>query len=95
MTLLLAALAGPVPPGVVPVTENVYAVLPANPVTVKGDVVPAPVSPPGEEVAVYEIEPAPKSVGAVNATVAVLDPVAVAVPIVGAPGLRGQMPALV
>jgi hypothetical protein len=39
---LLAALAGPVPPGVVPVTLNVYDVLAPSPVTVIGDV-PDPV----------------------------------------------------
>jgi hypothetical protein len=45
-----------------------------------------PVPPEGLEVAVYVIEPAPKSDGTVKATVAVELPVAVAVPIVGAPG---------
>jgi hypothetical protein len=45
------------------------------------------VIPPGEDVAVYEVIVAPPLLaGAVNATVAVVDPVAVAVPIVGAPG---------
>ena len=66
--------------------------LPDKPLTVIGEDAPVPVIPPGLEVAVYVTAPAPKSVGAVNATVAVLDPVAVAVPIVGTPGLRGQMP---
>jgi hypothetical protein len=46
---------------------------------------------PGEDLAVYEIEPVPRSVGAVNTTDAVV-PDIVAVPIVGAPGLRGQFP---
>ena len=55
---------------------------------------PVPVNPPGDEVAVYVTAPAPRSDGAVYATVAVLEPVAVAVPIVGAPGIRGQVPAL-
>jgi hypothetical protein len=55
-----------------------------------GEDVPPPVYPLGLDVAVYEIDPAPKQEGAVNATVAVLDPVAVAVPIVGAPGLLGH-----
>ena len=46
-----------------------------------------PVTPPGEEVAVYEVIVAPPlETGAVKATVAVVDPVAVAVPTVGAPG---------
>jgi hypothetical protein len=46
-----------------------------------------PVNPPGLDVAVYEVivEP-PLLAGAVNATLAVLEPVDVAVPIVGAPG---------
>jgi hypothetical protein len=71
----------------------VYEVLAVKPVTVIGDV-PVPVKPPGLDVAVYVIDPVPKSVGAVNATVAVVEPVAVAAPIVGAPGLLGQMPCL-
>jgi hypothetical protein len=46
-----------------------------------------PVIPPGEDVAVYSVIVAPPLLaGAVYATVAVVDPVAVAVPIVGAPG---------
>ena len=50
-----------------------------------------PVTPPGEEVAVYDrIVAPPLDTGAVKATVAVIDPVFVAVPIVGAPGtVRG------
>jgi hypothetical protein len=74
----------------VAVTVNVYAVPAVNPVTV---IVPdpawlsVPVIPPGEEVAVYEvIATPPLNPGAVNATVALVVPVAVAVPIVGAPG---------
>tara|TARA_R110000868_G_scaffold407289_1_gene688592 strand:- start:2942 stop:3145 length:204 start_codon:yes stop_codon:yes gene_type:complete len=62
--LLLAALAGPVPPGVAALTVKVYDVLAVKPVTVIGDA-PVPVKPPGEEVAVYVIDPVPKSVGAV------------------------------
>jgi hypothetical protein len=43
---------------------------------------------PGVETAVYEvITDPPLLAGAVKETVAVLDPVAVAVPIVGAPGI--------
>ena len=53
---------------------------------------PVPVNPPGEDVAVYVTVPAPKLVGAVNVTLADAGP-AVAVPIVGAPGLRGHVPA--
>jgi hypothetical protein len=46
-----------------------------------------PVIEPGEETAVYEvIVNPPFEPGAVNDTVAVVDPVAVAVPIVGDPG---------
>ena len=46
-----------------------------------------PVKPPGLEVAVYVVIVAPPlEAGAVKATVAVVDPVAVAVPTVGAPG---------
>jgi hypothetical protein len=46
-----------------------------------------PVTPPGEEVAVYEVITAPPSLaGAVYDTVATVAEVAVAVPIVGAPG---------
>ena len=58
--------------------------------------VPVPVILPGLDVAVYVIEPVPKSEGAVNVTVTCPPAFAsVAVPIVGAPGLRGQVPALV
>ena len=46
-----------------------------------------PVKPPGEDVAVYKVIVAPPLLaGAVYVTVAVVEPVAVAVPIVGAPG---------
>jgi hypothetical protein len=61
---LLAALAGPVPPGVVPVTLNVYEVFAVSPVTVIGDA-PEPVPPEGVDVAVYVTAPVPASVGAV------------------------------
>jgi hypothetical protein len=66
-----------------------------KPVTVMGDV-PVAVIDPGVEIAVYVIDPEPKSEGTVKATVAVPDPVApaVAVPMVGAPGILGQMPCL-
>jgi hypothetical protein len=53
-----------------------------------------PVNPPGLDVAVYVIVPEPRLVGGVNATVAEPTP-AVAVPIVGAPGVLGQMPCFV
>jgi hypothetical protein len=46
-----------------------------------------PVIPPGDETAVYDVIGTPPSLaGAVNDTVAVVSLVAVAVPIVGAPG---------
>jgi hypothetical protein len=51
VTLLLAALAGPVPPGVEPFTVNVYAVPLVSPETVIGDA-PVPVKLPGVDVAV-------------------------------------------
>jgi len=44
------------------------------------------VIPPGEDVAVYKVIVDPLLAGAVKATVAVVCPVFVAVPIVGAPG---------
>jgi hypothetical protein len=87
---LEAADATEVPWEFVAVTVKVYAVEGDRPVT---EIVPEPacvidvVIPPGEDVAVYEVIVAPPlEVGAVNETVAVVDPVAVAVPIVGAPG---------
>jgi hypothetical protein len=51
-----------------------------------------PVKPPGEEVTVYEVMPAgfPVFAGAVKVTDALVFP-AVAVPIVGAPGVAGQV----
>jgi hypothetical protein len=65
----------------------VYAVPVVNPLTVMGELEPVPVKLPGEEIAVYPVIALPPSdAGAVNATVAVVGPVAVAVPIVGAPG---------
>lgn len=72
------------------VTMNVYEVEGLNPVI---GIVPEPawervaVIEPGVEVAVYEIivDP-PSDAGAVKSTVAVVVPVAVAVPIIGAPG---------
>ena len=93
---LLAALHGPVPAPLVALTLKVYVVFAVKPETVTGEDAPEPVLHPGLEVAVYEVMLAlPVSEGAVNATVAVVAPVAVAVPIVGAPGERGQMPAWV
>jgi hypothetical protein len=52
VTLLLAALAGPVPVALVAVTVKVYAVPVVNPVTVIGEDAPVAVIPPGLEVAV-------------------------------------------
>jgi hypothetical protein len=52
VTLLEAALAGPVPVALVAVTVKVYAVPVVNPVTVIGDDEPVAVIPPGLEVTV-------------------------------------------
>jgi hypothetical protein len=91
VTLLLAALAGPVPCEFVAVTVNVYAVPLDNPVTTIGEDAPVPVNPPGEEVTVYPvIALEPTFVGAVKVTEACAFP-PVAVPIVGAPGNCGQL----
>lgn len=63
-------------------------VLFVNPVTVIGDDDPVAVIPPGEEVTTYSVAAGfPKYAGAVNDTVTCASP-AVAVPMVGAPGLR-------
>ena len=87
--LLLTPLAALVPTLLVALTVNVYAVPAVKPVTV---IVPepawlnVPVIPSGLLVAVYDVMAAPPLLaGAVNETVAVVVPVAVAVPIVGAP----------
>jgi hypothetical protein len=88
--LLLAALAGPVPIAFVAVTVNVYATPDVRPDTVivpEPEVARLPVIPPGLDVAVYSVIGTPPSdTGAVYETVAVVAPIAVAVPIVGAPG---------
>jgi hypothetical protein len=55
VTLLLDALAGPVPVAFVAVTVNVYAVPVVKPETVIGEDVPVPVRPPGLEVTVYPV----------------------------------------
>ena len=72
------------------ITVKLYDVLEVSPVIV---IVPLPapvkmpVIPPGEDVATYlKMGEPPLFVGAVNETVAVVAPVAVAHPIVGAPG---------
>ena len=92
VTLLLAALDGPVPVAFVAVTVNVYAVPLVKPDTVMGEDAPVPVKPPGLEVTVYPVIVAgsPKFVGAVKVIDAVVVPVAVAVPMVGAPGTAGH-----
>ena len=90
--LLLAALAKPVPKALVAVTVNVYDVPPLNPVIEIGEDVAVPVIPPGLDVAVNDVV-AGMLADEVKATVAVVEPVAVAVPIVGAPGTAGQVPA--
>jgi len=80
----------PAPCELVAKTVNVYSFPGFNPVTVIGDVVPVAVIPPGVDIAVYPVIGYPPSdAGAVYATVAVDDPVFVASPIVGAPGVLG------
>jgi hypothetical protein len=82
-----------VPAPLVAVTVNVYAVPPVKPLTVTGEEAAVPVRPPGLDVAVYPVIAAlPIFDGAVKVTVADVDDAAVAVPIVGAPGLVGQVP---
>lgn len=59
-----------------------------KPVTVIGDDAPVPVIPPGDEVTTYSVAAGfPRYAGAVKVTVACASP-AVAVPMVGVPGLR-------
>jgi hypothetical protein len=85
--LLLALLALLVPTLLLAFTVNVYAVSGVNPDTVIGLLEPVAVILPGLLVAVYDVMAVPPLLaGAVNATVAVALPVAVAVSIVGAPG---------
>jgi hypothetical protein len=67
------------------VTVNVYAVPLLNPVTTSGELDPVAVKLPGEEVAVYEIVPVPRTAGAVKATLTCVLP-AVPTTEVGAPG---------
>lgn len=98
MTLFEASLSGPVPAPLVAFTLKVYAVPLVRPVTVSGEEAPVFVMHPGVDVAVYPVMLAlPMSDGAEKVTVACPEPAdpAVAVPIVGAPGERGQIPALV
>ena len=85
-----AADATDVPFAFVAVTVNVYAVPPASPETVTGLDEPVPVIPLGLDVAVNEVAAPPKIAG-VKATVAVVVPVAVAVPIVGASGRAAEV----
>ena len=74
-----------VPPELVAVTVNVYAVFDVSPNIVIGDDVPVPVKPPGLLVTVYcVIVPVPD--GAVKATRTEFIPNTVGVPIVGAVG---------
>jgi hypothetical protein len=95
VTLLLAALAGPVPNAFVAVTVNVYEVPFVRPLTVMGEAEPVPVTPPGLDVTVYPvIGRFPSLAGAVKVTEAEAK-LAVAVPMVGAPGTVGQVPAAI
>ena len=76
----------------VAVTVNVYDDAGLNPVTRIGDDDPVAVIPPGVDVTVYPVTAAPLFTdGSVNATVAVVAPVFVAVPIVGAPGAAASV----
>ena len=90
-----AILTFPVPAvKVVTLKLPLVAVDPVNPVTVMGEI-PVAVIEPGVEVAVNVVA-VPPVVEAVYATVAVVEPVAVAVPIVGASGTSaiGVMPGI-
>ena len=75
---------------------NVYAVLDCNPVTVKGELAPVAVKPPGEDVTVKDVAAAPVAAG-VNVTVAApllyarLVPTSVAETPVGALGCRKDL----
>ena len=90
---LLALLTGPVPAPLVALTLNVYEVPSVKPVTLIGEEDPVPVMQPGVEIAVYPvIEALPVQDGALNVTAAQSFDPAVAVPIVGEPGLRGHIP---
>jgi hypothetical protein len=81
-----AADAAEVPTAFVAVTVNVYAVPGVSPVTVMVPE-PEPEPPLGLEVAVYCVIGEPPSLpGAVNLTLAVVDPVAMTAPIPGMPG---------
>jgi hypothetical protein len=94
VTLFDAVLTCPVPAPLVARTLNVYAVQLVSPDTATGEDAPVPVMQPGLEIAVYEVMALlPVQDGAVKATLTA-PPVAesVAVPIVGAPGLRGHKP---
>lgn len=94
VTLFDAALWPPVPAPLMACTWNVYDVFADKPVTLIGDDALVPVMLPGFDVAMYPvIDALPVSVGAVKGTDAV-NTDTLAVPIVGAPGLRGQMPCL-
>ena len=78
--------AGPVPAALVAVTVNVYPVPFVNPVTVIGLPVPLAVSPPGDDVTVYEVIVVPPlEAGASKLTVACPSPALAAAP-VGAEG---------
>jgi hypothetical protein len=80
----------------VAVTVNVYVVFVVSPVIEIGEDADVPVIPPGLDVAVYDVAGGtPMFAGGVKVTVAVVEPVAVAVPIVGAPGTDGQVPAAI
>ena len=94
VTLLDAALHGPYPAALAALTLHVYAVPEVKPETTIGDDAPVFVRQPGVDVAKYPViqaGKAPVQTGAVNGTDAVVAVGAVAVPIVGAPGVAGHV----
>jgi hypothetical protein len=87
----LAEDAGPVPIAFVAVTVNVYDVAAVKPLTVIGDELPVPVTPPGLDVTVKPViaEP-PLFAGAEKVTDAEVELRVEALPIVGDPGIVAE-----
>lgn len=96
MAELDAPLLGPVPAPLVAATAKVYEVQFVSPDTVTGEEAAVPVMHPGVDVAMYPVMALlPVHDGAEKVTLTAPPAVvSVAVPIVGAPGLLGQMPCL-
>jgi hypothetical protein len=91
---LLAALSAPYPLAFVACALKVYEVPVDKPETTTGEDAPVFEKHPGVEITRYPVIPAgnaPVHPGAVNVTEAQLDVPAVAVPIVGAPGVAGHV----